>query len=120
MGVFVLTVERKVVISKSSSGLKKLIVMMKVLAIFCVFIVLLNEMDAVPQSDDNNYFKERAEQKKTEESDKKGSDAKKGDENDEAENNKEKDDDKKEKDGTDEKKSVENPVSDRRCSMFRK
>ena len=94
--------------------------MMKVLAIFCVLIVLLNEMDAAPQSVDNNYLKERAEEKKNEESDKKGSDAEKGDENDEADNNKDKDDDKKEKDGTDEKKSVKNPVANRRCSMFRK
>ena len=74
---------------------------MKVLAIFCVFIVLLNEMDAVPQSDDNNYFKERAEEKKTEESDKKGSDAKKGDENDDA-------DERITEDEMDEKKPVKN------------
>ena len=93
--------------------------MMKVLVIFCVFIVLLNEMDAAPQLVDNNSFN-LVNRRRIEESERKGSDAIKGDENDEADNNKDKDDDKKEKDGTDEKKSVKNPVANRRCSMFRK
>jgi len=64
-----------------SSGVAKSIHMMKVLAIFCIFIVLLHEMDAVPHG-----FKERAEEKKTEESDDKNSDAKKVDEKDEGNN----------------------------------